>query len=575
MTDDALRPPLPNSYVIPGTRLAAGEYPGSPPGTAAAARDAKLAALLDAGVTVFVDLTEPGDRLAPYAAALQALAARRRVTVTHERFPIVDRGVCAEPHMAAALDAVDAHLAAGRGVYVHGWGGVGRTGTVVGCWLVRHGRSPAAALAEVAERFATMSPAKVRRHAAWGSPQTEAQRRFVRQWSSADPARTATRRAASEGAAARARAGRLAPGRAVGARVRGCLLGTAVGDALGWPVEFESLSRIRARYGPDGIQEFDPRAPGGLGAVTDDTQMTLFTAEGVLRSTTARCADAGAPSDAVVHSPDQIVMWRAYRRWLATQGLRSGPHGAVAESAEPGWLIGVRALHQRRAPGTTCLSALERSLPMDSGDGVLRAGNQSKGCGGVMRVAPIGCVACDDAFTSAAGAAALTHGHPSGYLSAGAYAHMLQAVIHHGVTLRDAARDALDRLARERGHAETTRALGRALALAEASGDPTAERVESLGAGWTGEEALAVGLYCALVARDFAHGVRLAVNHSGDSDSTGSIAGGLLGAAFGEGAIPAAWRGAVELRDELRAVAADLVRGFDPGEAWRARYPAG
>lgn len=179
---DLLPRPIPNSYVVPGTRLAAGEYPGSAPGTPAAARDAKLSAFLDAGVTAFIDLTGPDDRLAPYAPSLRALAAARGLAVTHEHYSIPDMGVCAEPHMGAALDAVDAHLAAGRGVYVHCWGGVGRTGTALGAWLVRHGRRPDEGLAEVARLFATMSPEKRRRHAAWGSPQTEQQRRFVREW---------------------------------------------------------------------------------------------------------------------------------------------------------------------------------------------------------------------------------------------------------------------------------------------------------------------------------------------------------------------------------------------------------
>ena len=200
MPTTPLRPPIPDSYVVPDTHLAAGEYPGSPPGTSAAARDAKLAAFLDAGAAAFIDLTGPDDRLAPYAPALRALAERRGLTVTHEHYSIPDMGVCAAEHMAAALDAVDAHLAAGRGVYVHCWGGVGRTGTAVGAWLVRHGRSPDAALAEVARLFATMSPAKRRRHR--GSPQTGGQRDFVRGWAARDPA------LAGPGRGARAEGGR-------------------------------------------------------------------------------------------------------------------------------------------------------------------------------------------------------------------------------------------------------------------------------------------------------------------------------------------------------------------------------
>ena len=110
-------------------------------------------------------------------------------------------------------------------------------------------------------------------------------------------------------------------------------------------------------------------------------------------------------------------------------------------------------------------------------------------------------------------------------------------------------------------------------ALADEPGTPTAERVETLGAGWTGEEALAIGVYCALVATDFVHGVRLAVNHSGDSDSTGSIAGALLGVQCGEYGLPGDWLARLELRDTLSAVADDLLIGYGGGPRWRERYP--
>lgn len=617
-TSDADRsdvPPLPiaNAYRVPGTRLVAGEYPGSPPSNPTRDLEAKLGACLDAGITVFVDLTGAPDPLAPYAPTLTALAERRGVQVTHERLTIRDMGVCDEAHMCRVLDTIDHHLAAGRTVYVHCWGGVGRTGTVVGCWLVRHGHTGEEALATVGRLFATMSEAKVRRHAQTGSPQTKAQREMVRSWgegvmvrrTTADARRAASRRRAraSEPAAehsatampvntpiaerpplvdasadearthARAHPSRMAAdARRVHTRIRGCLLGGALGDALGWPVEFLSLERIRERYGPDGIQELDARADGGLGAITDDTQLTLFTAEGLLRSTT-RHMEYWAYSEpdgrdwAGVHTYHSDVMRHAYLRWLHTQD--AGPRGRELGFVlgYPGWLFGVRALHSRRAPGSTCLGALRAHA---SGS---YTSNDSKGCGGVMRVAPIGLVPTDDAFGYAADAARLTHGHPSGYLSAGAYAHIVHALLWRDLSLADAVRDVLPRLAREPGHEETTTALSRALDLARPGREPTAERVAALGQGWTGEEALAIGVYCALVAEDFAHGVRLAVNHSGDSDSTGSIAGALLGVECGEHGLPASWLDALQLRDVIARVADDLLIGYGGGDGWRTRYP--
>ena len=193
------------------------------------------------------------------------------------------------------------------------------------------------------------------------------------------------------------------------------------------------------------------------------------------------------------------------------------------EETGGGWLVDQDVLHHQRAPGTTCLSAL-----YEGGRGTpVKPLNDSKGCGGVMRVAPIALVT-EHRFATAARAAALTHGHPSGYLSAGAFAHVVGELLR-GATLPDAIASARVELAQWPDHDETMRSIDAAVAQA-ASGNVSAERIETLGGGWVGEEALAIGLCCALVAPDVRSGLELAVNHSGDSDSTGSIAGNLLGA---------------------------------------------
>ncbi|HLV26596.1 MAG TPA: protein-tyrosine phosphatase family protein [Gemmatimonadales bacterium] len=174
--------PIENSYLVSGTRLFAGEYPGSPPSNPTTELKQKLAGFLDAGITVFVDLTDAADGLAPYARAFDALAAERNVEIRYEQHTIRDMDVCDVAHMHRVLDVIDDSLAAGLGVYVHCWGGIGRTGMVIGCWLVRHGRSGSEALDEVNALFRTMSPKKVARHGSWGSPQTALQRQMVRGW---------------------------------------------------------------------------------------------------------------------------------------------------------------------------------------------------------------------------------------------------------------------------------------------------------------------------------------------------------------------------------------------------------
>jgi hypothetical protein len=147
-------------------------------------------------------------------------------------------------------------------------------------------------------------------------------------------------------------------------------------------------------------------------------------------------------------------------------------------------------------------------------------------------------------------------------------------VVPPGRDLRDAALAVLERLGDERGHEETTAAVEAALNRAMESvmgAEPTAETVQSLGEGWVAEEALAIGLYCALVARDFAHGVLLAVNHGGDSDSTGAIAGKLLGLVAGESGIPGRWRERLELGDVIAEVADDLWLHFGTEQRVRCR----
>jgi len=342
-------------------------------------------------------------------------------------------------------------------------------------------------------------------------------------------------------------------------RIVGSLLAGAVGDALGAPIEFHSIDAIRSQFGPSGLTDYAP-AYGRVGAITDDTQMTLFTAEGLLRAR-ARAADGGL----VDHVE---VMRLAYLRWLATQGHRVDDPMGGSEYLDSGWLIGERELHARRAPGNTCLSALRAGGSGRPTDPT----NDSKGCGGVMRVAPVGVLGAP-AFAMGADFAAITHGHPSGYLASGAFATMT-AELFAGRSLAVAVETARTELQAAPGGDETLRALDAAVALAASGTVPTPEAVESLGEGWVAEEALAIGVYCALVAPDLRAGLLLAVNHSGDSDSTGSITGNLLGARQGVGALPIDWLDGLELADVIEQVGEDLASAFaDDRPVDPARYP--
>ncbi|GAA0844076.1 hypothetical protein GCM10009525_60330 [Streptosporangium amethystogenes subsp. fukuiense] len=368
-------------------------------------------------------------------------------------------------------------------------------------------------------------------------------------------------------------------------RVRGCLLGGALGDALGAPIEFESIGRIRHQHGPEGVTGLVPDWRGAVGLITDDTQMTLFTVEGLIRG-----GDVGA-----VH--------RAYLRWLDTQRHPSPPPGSSgSDPIRTGLLREQRWLYSRRAPGNACLSGLRHRgavVPAPFGEpGPVNP--DSKGCGTVMRSAPFGLRAQSPlrprsplgprhAFDLAAECAQLTHGHPTGYLAAGAFA----AVVHFLVTpagqsdlpvaegepLARAVRQATDLLETYPAHEETSRALRAAVSLA-AKGDPSPERIESLGGAWVAEEALAIAVYCALAhpaPGDVERALLLAVNHSGDSDSTGALCGNLLGALHGEAALPAGWLTRLEGRDAITELADDFAAwstgDHEITDAWLRRYP--
>ena len=329
-------------------------------------------------------------------------------------------------------------------------------------------------------------------------------------------------------------------------RILGCLVGGAVGDALGAPIEFHDLTGIRREHGPDGVTDY-VAGQWPSGTFTDDTQMTLFTAEGLIR------ADNQLRTEGT--SDPLRAIWHAYQRWLDTQGLPV-PWDRTAPSERSGWLVEDPVLRARRAPGNTCLGALRSPTP-----GTLdRPCNNSKGCGGAMRVAPIGLVAADP-FELGAAAAAITHGHPSGYLAAGCFAWLISRVARGDQLLAAAAR-AVEIVSPRPHSAETTRALQMAIQLATGGEEATPEALETLGGGWIAEEALGIAVYCALVARDFRHGVLLAVNHGGDSDSTGSMTGNLLGAALGAGALPSRWRANLHGIEVVEAVARDLARHF-------------
>ncbi len=488
--------------------------------------------LVDVGVTHVVDLRERHEWETPGRFGRAAVEALGVLGIKRLHAPVTDGGAPS----AGALDVSVRWMARvaeqdGSRIFVHCRAGQERTAAVLAAYVATHS---AFTLDQAIEWLAASR---------YGGRPLPSQEHAVREWLAPTT---------------------LPQDAVYRSRVRGCLLGGAIGDALGAPIEFMGLSEIRSHFGPSGVTGYET-AYERRGAITDDTQMTLFTVEGTIRAVVRGTLKG-------ICSPPGVV-WHAYRRWLVTQGELADSED---ESLTSGWLIGERALHARRVPGNTCISALATGR-MGTPEEHL---NDSKGCGGVMRVAPVGLYRLDSwgAFEFGCEVAALTHSHVTGYVSSGAMAFLVRRLID-GLALRPACEELLDVLLQHDGHEETLRALRAALDLVDRdAGAPSAERMETLGQGWVAEEALAMGVYAALAADDVRSALLLAVNHSGDSDSTGAIAGSLLGALHGVEALPGDLLGDVELRGLIVTLADDLVdvQSCDEesmSDHWWERYP--
>lgn len=350
-------------------------------------------------------------------------------------------------------------------------------------------------------------------------------------------------------------------------RVRGALLGSAIGDALGAPVAGLALNGILEAHGPAGLTE-----PAAAGTVTAATQLSLFTVDGLIRAHVRR--DTGA-----WHPPTDVH--RAYLRWAATQH----DWGPDERREDNGWLAQEEWLYARRGPARACMTGFA--------DGVLATLDQPKNptaqdAAAATRSAPFGLlVGWEPALVLqlAVECAAQSHGHPAAYLAAGAHAVIVHALTR-GESLDSAVQRALGLLGVRPGHQPVTDALQRAVA-AVTLGAPSPETVEALspGDGRDAEEVLAIAVYCALVAENTAHGLRLAVNHGGDSAATATLCGALLGAQHGETALPAGWLAGLEGRATLLELADDFALEMTQGPAlhspavtsphWLARYPRG
>lgn len=383
-------------------------------------------------------------------------------------------------------------------------------------------------------------------------------------------------------------------------RIRGCMLGGAIGDALGYPVEFLTRKDILCKYGSSGIISYQELNDQGKAVISDDTQMTLFTANGLLFGVTRFCTHGGLGAGL-----KDFVRY-AYMDWLQTQiGVDDYTNYHYC------WIRDIAELNVQRAPGNTCMSSLIDIMHHKE------VQNDSKGCGGVMRVAPVGLMAAADSTIEVkdysgndvprrtwsenevirlgGDCAEITHKHPLGYLPAAIQAGLVYYILMSEVQISFSELESLiwkvyDDVEKEYQSQreqvalkELKRLLENAIRLAGDMFISEENAIRQLGEGWTGDEALAIAVYCALKHIDsFEQAIISAVNHDGDSDSTGAICGNLMGAIVGMDGIPDHFISQLELRSLIEDIADDLLDGcpiseyHSPStpeeERWEKRY---
>ena len=560
--------PLHQSYEVWGNGIIyAGEYPGDKNGELV---KHKIERMHHFGIRHFIDLTEDGE-LRPYNHLLPS-------DTTYTRFPIVDCGVPKSVESVQRLLLRIEELKKMDGyVYVHCWGGVGRTGTIVACYLSQNWKEVDMnhTLEVLRRNFSEMPKSAYRK-----TPETKDQIDFINQFINANKTykKEKTKRVADS--------------------IRGSLMAGAVGDALGYEVEFMSRHSILSRFGEQGITKFalDNK---GKALISDDTQMTLFTANGMLMGLTRGYMRG------IGGRPEKYVDG-AYLDWFYTQTGRKKE--ILINDFHYTWLRDLPEMAQRRAPGNTCLQACES---MFRGEHVH---NNSKGCGGIMRVAPMALLDASYAsrdentyslveLAEAGGEIAeCTHKHPLAFLPASLLTILLYKVVPMAV---EQVQEDIDRIVNEtldildliyidkyESEKQYLRELSeKAIRLAH-SDISDADAIRELGEGWVAEETWAIALYCAIRhINSVEDAIISSVNHNGDSDSTGSVCGNIMGAIYGyehikernifcpEGKL---LEDTLELSEIILALANDLSTGciiseYDPidtpeKQQWYERY---
>lgn len=557
--------PLNQSYEVcacSGGIIYAGEYPGDKDDEIA---KRKIARMRHFGIRHFIDLTEEGE-LCPYNQLLPK-------GTTYTRFPIQN---CGAPRsiedVQRLLLRVEELKKLDGYIYLHCRDGVGRTGTIVACCIAQNLDAPDLknTLEVLRRNFSEMPKSTYRK-----TPETKDQinfiERFIKNIASYKD-EMATRVVDS---------------------IRGCMMAGAAGDALGYEVEFMSRRDILSRFGENGITKFVLDG-NGKATISDDTQMTLFTANGLLMGLTRGYMRG------IGGIPEKYVDG-AYLDWYYTQTGKK--REILIDDWHFTWIRDLPEMAKFRDPEKTCLNACEKIFRREE------VHNDSKGCGGIVRVAPMalldaGYASRKEKRVAEAGGeiAECTHKHPLGFLPASLLSVLLYKVVPMSVKQ---IREDIDRIVSEtlnildviyedkytNSKRHLKKLTEKAMRLAH-SNMSDADAIRKLGEGWNAEETWAIALYCAVRHIDSVEDAIVAsVNHSGKSDSTGSVCGNIMGAIYGYEHIRSRnifcpegkeLEDTLELSEIILALANDLSTGciiseFDPIDTpekrqWYERY---
>ena len=351
-------------------------------------------------------------------------------------------------------------------------------------------------------------------------------------------------------------------------RIRGAMIGCAAGDALGYPVKVLSEAAIVERYGLRGITAYD-LDENGTARITADTQLMLLSANGILFAHT-RGALRGIMAPVYTYFPHFYMDWYL----LQTEERPHRPYFA--------WINAYPALSAKRALSPTVMkvAASEKFGSMD------KPINDSKGSACLLRAVPIGLsYSHDPAYILDLGAntAALTHGYELAWMSSAALALIVSHIIHTELSITEAVNKTLPVLYEtfpdsRKAVNELSSTIHSAMSLATSAASDL-DAIHALGKGWVADEALAIGILCALRhENDIAGAMTFAANHGGDSNNTAAIAGTLVGARSGFNAIPDRFVDRLEIVDVILELADDVTTDcpmYDWGPSnpvWEHKY---